>query len=118
MRRLARIEAQLRRVYAQGEQLMGTVAEYVAATTTKFDELEAAIGVIDTGVDGLGVDIAWVKAQLEIANNSPGTFTPADQITIDGVLARLGTMVGKSKALADKTGALDAATTPPPPPTA
>lgn len=82
---------------------MEAINVFAGRVTAAFDKL-------GTAIDGVGDDVAFLKDQIAILQNSPGTLTPEDQATLDGIQARADT-------LADKVDAIDKATERPPTPT-
>ena len=82
--------------------IMEAIDTFAAAVNAAFDSL-------GTAVDGVSADVDFLKAEIVKLQNSPGTLTPADQATLDGIQTR-------ANALAEKVKALDAATEQPPTP--
>ncbi len=112
-------------------RIMEAIDKFAAAVNTAFDSLGSAADSLVTAVDatnkaltGVAGDVQFLKDEITKLQNSPGTFTPADQGTLDGIQSRADTLSTKltgvsttMTAVAAATAALDAATeTPPAPP--
>ncbi len=86
---------------------------YIMSKISEFAERQAAKDlVIANAVDGIVLDINWLKAKIEQLQNSTGEISAEDQAILNGIENR-------TNALADKLKALDEATEVPPvePPT-
>lgn len=122
----------LSRLAEMEKHIMEALDKFAAAVNAAFDTLGTATEALATAVEatsaavtGVAGDVKFLKDEIVKLQNSPGTFTPADQETVNGLQARaegLATRVSALSttmtALAAATAALDAATdSAPTPPT-
>jgi len=113
------------------KRIMEAIDTFAATVNAAFDSLSSAADSLGTAVDatntaltGIAGDVDFLKAEILKLQNSPGTLTPADQATLDGLQARAATLSTKVAAVSTTmtaveaaASALDAATaTPPAPP--
>lgn len=98
---------EVRQIRRERQQQNKTIMEAITAFAKRVND---AFDAISTSVDGLTDDVAFLKEQIAALQNSPGTITPEDQATLDGVQARVDVLAGK-------LAALDSTTSRPPTPT-
>lgn len=82
------------------EELKAEIMEAIQSFATR---VNAKLDEVNAGVDDIALDIAWLKSEIEKLQNSPGTLTPEDQATLDGIEARLGGTATKATELAAAT---------------
>lgn len=83
-------------------RIMSAISDFSAKVNTAFDE-------ISTAVDGVALDVQFLKDQIAALQNSNGEISAEDQVLLDSIDA-------KASELSTKLKALDAATEEPPAP--
>lgn len=87
---------------AMERRIMSAISDFSAKVNTAFDE-------ISTAVDGVALDVQFLKDQIAALQNSNGEISAEDQVLLDSIDA-------KASELSTKLKALDAATEEPPAP--
>lgn len=77
-------------------KIMSAISEFGDTVNARFDEVNLA-------VDGVAADVDFLKAEIKKLQDNPGPISPADQLILDGVQARVNTLADKVKALNDAT---------------
>jgi hypothetical protein len=103
LQQLGRIEYLLRWNLKRTGKIMTAIADFATKQNAHNDKIDAAVA-------GVSADIQALKDLITQLQNSPGTITPEDQVTLDALEKKAGET-------ADKLDALDQLT-PPTPPTA
>lgn len=103
-------------LYQKLEITMSLVSEYLAKQA-EFNAAQAdTIDSLVASQAGLVSDVQSLNDKITTLQNSPGTFTAADQVTADAIQAQGQAMATKLKAVADALAALDASVPPVVPP--
>lgn len=67
---------------------MSVISDFAARVAEKFAS-------IDTNVEGINGDIAWLKTKIEQLQNSTGVISAEDQAALDAIEARIGGLATK-----------------------
>lgn len=78
---------------------MSAISDFAAKQTAYNTDISARLDAIQTEITALNTEITALNTQITTLQNSPGTISPADQATLDGLVTTGASLQAKADAL-------------------